>query len=460
MKASTKPGSRRLLSLVGTAVAAGVAAAAGLAQPAMASTLVTVGTGADLSGWQTVLGGSTFAATGQAPVTSADVASENRTAYTSLQSNVARRGVMADALSYKRMSGERMMTSVHRASYSFQLPAVPSMAGGSLNAQTVEGGLFVWDGANTRLDHGTAFQWVLNPWLPNFGQLRVWSDADGGAWIPAGYLKPDTAWHSVTFQVDPMRQQVEINLDGGVVPAPYTRTPKVGWGTDVSARLQVEAISLWPGSAATSAPTHEVLVKDWSWTADIQQTEAEKAAEQAAAEQAAAEKAAADKAAAEKAAEDKAAAEKAAADKAAADEAAAEQAAADKAAAEQAAAEQVASTEQAAADEAAAEKAAAEQAAATEQAAADQAATEQAAADKNTKAQQKAAEKAKKAQERAAKAAEVAKKAQERAAKAAERAKKALEKFLAAVAKAKKAQERADVAAAKAAAKAGRKSGR
>ncbi|MEV8510416.1 hypothetical protein AB0368_37070 [Actinoplanes sp. NPDC051475] len=454
MKASNGAGSRRLLSLLGTAVAASVAATVGLTSPATASPVVTVSSGADLTGWQTVLGGSTFAATGQAAVTGADVAVENRSDYSSLRSNVARRGVMADALSYKRVSGDKMMNTIHRAVYSFQLPSVPSMAGGALNAQTVEGGLFVWDGAVTRLDNGIAFQWVLNPWLPNFGQLRVWSDANGGAWIPAGYLKPDTAWHSVRFAVDPLHQASELTIDGTSLAAPYTKSPKASWGTDVSARLQVEAISLWPGSAATSAPTHEVLVKDWSWTQEVQQTEAEKAAELAAAEkaaadQAAAEKAAADQAAAEKAAADQAAAEQAAAEQAAAEKVAAEEkAAAEQAAAEQAAADQAAAAEQAAAEQAAAEQAAAEQAAAADKAAADKAAADKAAAEKATKAQQKAA----KAVEKAAKAAEKAKKAQEKADKAAEKAKKAQDRADKAAEKLKKAKERAAAVAARIAA--------
>ncbi|MEV8509466.1 hypothetical protein AB0368_32185 [Actinoplanes sp. NPDC051475] len=397
MKASNRNGQRRFLSLLGTAVAAGMAATVGLASPAMASPAETVGAGSDLSGWETVVGGGTFAAAGQASVTSADVAAENRRSYTSLRSNVGHRGVMADALAYKRMTGATMMNVVHRAGYSFQLPSVPSTAGGSRNAQTVEGGLFVWDGAKSKVDNGTAFQWVLNPWVSNFGQLRVWSSANGGSWVPAGYLKPDTAWHTVTFQVNPVAQKVELTVDGGVLPATYTKMPKASWGTDVSARLQVEAISLWPGSAATSAPEHEVWIKDWNWTQEVVLTEAEKAA---------AEKAAADKAAAEKAVADKAAADKAAADKAAAEKAVADKAAADKAAAEKAAAEQAAA-DKAAADKAAAEKAAAEKAAA-----------EQAAADKVAKAQGKAdaaADKAEKAQDKADAAADKAAKAQDKA---------------------------------------------
>jgi hypothetical protein len=48
---------------------------------------------------------------------------------------------------------------------------VPSTAGGAYSAQTVDIGLFVWEGATTQLDYGTAFQWVLNPWMSSFGDI-------------------------------------------------------------------------------------------------------------------------------------------------------------------------------------------------------------------------------------------------------------------------------------------------
>ncbi|MEU4217529.1 hypothetical protein [Actinoplanes sp. NPDC026623] len=193
----------------------------------------------------------------------ADITTEHRGTDSRLRANILNRGIMAHNITYKPITDPSMMALVHQASYSFQMPFVPSTAGGPRNAQTVEGGLFVWDGANTRVDHGTAFQWVLNPWDSNFGKIRVWT---GSSWAAAGYLKPDTAWHQVSFLVDPAGQRVELSIDGTQIAAPYSRTPKNGWGTEVAARLQAEAISIYPGSAATSAPQHEVLIKDWTWT--------------------------------------------------------------------------------------------------------------------------------------------------------------------------------------------------
>jgi hypothetical protein len=119
---------------------------------------------------------------------------------------------------------------------------------------------------------------VLNPWLPNFGQIMVWSDADGGSWVSSGFLQPDTAWHTAEFRVNPVQGVARLLIDGVLFEAPYSHTPKPGWGTDVSARLQVEAISVWPGSTATWAPQHEVLFKDWFWKQRLVKTPGQQAA--------------------------------------------------------------------------------------------------------------------------------------------------------------------------------------
>ncbi|MFI5931548.1 hypothetical protein [Actinoplanes sp. NPDC051494] len=232
-----------------TALGGGVALAAGIG----------AGRHRDLSGWTTVVGDGVFAAAGQDPVSDADIAVEHRGTASLLAANVRNRGVMAHVISYKSKAGPAQMRRTQRAGFAFRLPYLPSTAGGPRNAQTVEGGLFVWDGA---IDHGTAFQWVLNPWLDTFGHVLAWT---GDSWTSSGYLEPDTSWHRVAFEVDPVRHTVRLVLDGKRLPAPYSRTPKVGWDATVTARLQAEAISLWPGESATWAPRHEVLVRDWTW---------------------------------------------------------------------------------------------------------------------------------------------------------------------------------------------------
>jgi hypothetical protein len=257
---------RRFLYLLGAGAVAGAAGATGLAlhTPAAAADAES---GADLTGWTTVVGDGLYAAKGQAPVSAADITTEHRGTESRLRANLHNRAIMAHVLAYKPVTDPSMMTVTHRAGFSFRLPYLPSKAAGRhRNGQTIEGGLFVWDGSGTRVDHGTAFQWVLNPWEPLFGKLQVWTDRKGGSWATVGRLKPDKKWHTVNFLVDPVNQAVKLSIDGRGIPAPYSRTPKRGWGTNVSARLQAEAISLKPRSRATWAPQHEALIRDWHWT--------------------------------------------------------------------------------------------------------------------------------------------------------------------------------------------------
>ncbi|GLW30962.1 hypothetical protein [Actinoplanes regularis] len=260
LKPRTATSRRRFLSVLAAGVALGAVVSTGFQVPALAAVTES---GADLTGWTNVVGDGVYAAPGQAPVNDADIALENRGTDSLLRANVLKRGIMAHAISFKRITDVSMMQTVHQAGFSFQMPYVPSTAGGPRNAQTVEGGLFVWDGINTKVDHGTAFQWVLNPWQSNFGQIRVWT---GNSWAAAGYLKPDTAWHNVSLMVDPVNSKVELLIDGVNMNAPYSRTTKSGWATAVSARLQAETISLYPGANATSGPQQEVLIRDWTWT--------------------------------------------------------------------------------------------------------------------------------------------------------------------------------------------------
>ncbi|GLX99944.1 hypothetical protein [Actinoplanes sp. NBRC 101535] len=247
---------RRFLMAAG----AGAVAAALPAVPALAAATPVTSSGKDLTGWTTVLGDGLYASAGQAAVNLADVATENKGTYSRLRANVAERGVMAHVIAYRKIAGSGQLRLTHRGSYSFRLPFLPSTTSGARNAQTVEGGLFIWNGD---VDYGTAFQWVLNPWQDDFGAIQVWTGDD---WESAGYLKPDTSWHRIALTVEPTKGRVAIALDGRNIPAPWTVTEKDEPSTDPSVRLQAEAISLYPGTNATWAPQHEVQVRDWSWT--------------------------------------------------------------------------------------------------------------------------------------------------------------------------------------------------
>jgi hypothetical protein len=236
------------------AVASAGASAAGPAES-------TIG-GTDLTGWESVLGDGLYTAPGLAPVSSADIAIRHSGASSTLRANTAQRGVMAHNIAFRRSIDASLFEFRHACSFSFRLPYLPTTGAWPDNAQTLEGGFFIWDGGATRLDYGLAFQWVLNPWMPTFGAIRCWS---GTQWLSLGYLTPDTNWHTAQLSFDRRAMQAGLLLDGSPVPIALTSTVKDGWGTETAARLQAEVISLWPGSS-TVAPSHRAEFRDWSWT--------------------------------------------------------------------------------------------------------------------------------------------------------------------------------------------------
>jgi hypothetical protein len=66
---------------------------------------------------------------------------------------------MAHNITYTSITDPNPYNYVHTCSVSFRLPYFPVMdSAATLDGQTVEGGIFVWDGPHTRFDHGMAFQ--------------------------------------------------------------------------------------------------------------------------------------------------------------------------------------------------------------------------------------------------------------------------------------------------------------
>lgn len=263
---------RRPLSAAFVAVVAaasistgGPAASAGAGQRPSAKPTASLG-GADLTGWRVVVGDGVWSASGERSVSDADVETRHRGTYSELFANVQSRGVMAHNITYLAMPDVDELKMTHRASIDFRLPVEPSTQG-SFKAQTLEIGLFVWDGIDTRLDHGLAMQWVLNPWVPEYGALRVWRNtARGPRWERVGFLEPDIAWHTVSIRYRPKSGLVQLRLDQRQVDVSPTLTPKPdSWGSTIGARFQVEAVSLWPGERS-SAPVHRAQFRNWSWT--------------------------------------------------------------------------------------------------------------------------------------------------------------------------------------------------
>ncbi len=222
--------------------------------------------GPNFTGWEVVVGDGVYAAPGEPPVGPSDIETVHYTTYSELRANIRRRRIMAHNITFKRIVDENAFEYIHTCGFAFRLPYLPTTDNFDLNAQTLEGGLFVWDGSTTRLDYGVGFQWVLNPWMDIFGEIRTWkADGNEGQWEGVGYLTPDTRWHEIKIVVDFKRGTTSVEIDGTPYPACLSRTPRAEtWGPETAARLQAEIISLYPEPSGIRA-MHRAEFKDWFW---------------------------------------------------------------------------------------------------------------------------------------------------------------------------------------------------
>jgi hypothetical protein len=154
-----------------------------------------------------------------------DIKTVHSTGYSELRANVKRRVIMAHNLTFKRVIDTSALNSVHTCTYRFRLPYTPSVTNELWNGETIEGGIFVWDGAGTRFDYGLGFQWVVNPWSDKKTFLNTWVANDikpdvktKGEWEKIGNMALDTKWHVIKMTIDVPRQTAAIVLDGNRKP--------------------------------------------------------------------------------------------------------------------------------------------------------------------------------------------------------------------------------------------------
>ena len=220
--------------------------------------------GLNFAGWEVVIGDANYVMNGEAPITINDIETEHQDSLSVLSANVDNRYIMTHNITYKKLVSSELMNMKHTAEYEFKIPYQVSTANVDNNGQTVEGGLFIWDGEDTQLDYGLAFQWITNPWVPEYGDIRYW---DGANWLYLTNVPVDTAYHKVIFELDIENESASLTIDGVSYANTnaYSETPKVGWGTTVDGRLQAEVISIFPSAQAASTPMQEIYFKDWLW---------------------------------------------------------------------------------------------------------------------------------------------------------------------------------------------------
>lgn len=228
--------------------------------------------GPNFVGWEVVVGDRIYAAPGEPPVGISDIETIHYSTHSELRANIHRRRIMAHNITFKRIIDGNAFEYVHTSGFKFRLPYLPSTDNFDLNAQTLEGGIFVWDGSGTRLDHGVGFQWILNPWMNTFGEIRIWTEVNGGQWESVGYLAPDTRWHEIRIVIDFRRETTLVKIDDTCYPSCLSRTPKPEtWGPETAARLQAEIISVYPEPSGIRA-MHKAEFKDWVWEWEPQNT--------------------------------------------------------------------------------------------------------------------------------------------------------------------------------------------
>lgn len=221
--------------------------------------------GKNLAGWDVVVGDGIYAAPGEEPVSQADIETIHTDNASELRANIRKRSIMAHNITVKTINSNDAFQYTHTCRYTFRLPYLPVKDNTELNAQTIEGGIFIWDGSGSRIDYGLGFHWILNPWLNNFGEIGSWSDINGGQWVGVGNITPDTNWHELEIVVDFQKQTTSLKIDNKTYPSCFTGTQKPEtWGRETSARIQVEIISLYPGNSGIRA-LHKAEVKDWFW---------------------------------------------------------------------------------------------------------------------------------------------------------------------------------------------------
>jgi hypothetical protein len=230
--------------------------------------------GPNLADWKKTLGDSIYNRPGEEPVSLADdIKTIHQPGYSELRANIQRRVIMAHNITFKRIIDPQARSYIHTCSYEFRLPFIPEETNTTLNAETLEGAIFVWDGANTRRDFGIGFQWALNPSVhQEFGDIRTWTDIPDpekkkpGTWVKTGKkLTPDRLWHKVQMIVDFRRKTTALLIDNKHYLSYLTKIRRPpDWGPEVAARLQAEIVSIYPEPAGMQA-MHKAQFRNWVW---------------------------------------------------------------------------------------------------------------------------------------------------------------------------------------------------
>lgn len=169
---------RELIKLLTAGVAGGVIGSLKPTTVPAAETITLVNDpeyqGIDLTDWEIALGDSLYSCPGESTITLDDIETIHHGTKSELRANIVPRKIRSHNITFKRFIDNTAFNYIHNCGYKFCLPYIPQPDTNSvLNGQTIEGGIFVWDGVTDKLDKGIAFQWVINPWAS--GTINTWN---------------------------------------------------------------------------------------------------------------------------------------------------------------------------------------------------------------------------------------------------------------------------------------------
>jgi hypothetical protein len=221
--------------------------------------------GSDFRTWQTTLGDGICAASDEHLVQASDVRTEHLGTHSRLEANMLGRNIQAHNITYLSATNANALGFRHTFSFQFRAPRIPVKDQSETYSQNLEGSIQLWDGTNSRRDFIVAFSWVLNPFAKP-GTLQTWqADDNQGHWQDAGFLTPDTEWHTAELILEPRQQRAQLRIDGQAMPASFTRTTRpTHWGNQTDARVTIEGSSVWVCEGGQGMPMQGEF-KDWRW---------------------------------------------------------------------------------------------------------------------------------------------------------------------------------------------------
>ncbi len=107
-----------------------------------------------------------------------------------------------------------------------------------------------WDGRNSRYTREAVIYWELNPWEPDFGEVRVYTGQPPQLLDTGLTIKPDTQWHSFRLVANFATEQYEsVTVDGQTrdLQADLARAYHPDWQHDFSFIVTAESMNAWPG---------------------------------------------------------------------------------------------------------------------------------------------------------------------------------------------------------------------